>query len=176
MRRPILLASLLAVTLVMSAPVGMAAARIDVRNADAFNQQNVELTRIEVATVVKLQASVQNIGDAEHKGPLSLVFHIKSADGKYNETRTITNDVTLAVKAWTNVTHTWTANRTGSHSLRVYVPGEQATAYTLTFTVAKSEVSRGNLLERALDYVWVYAGFIAAVVLFFAVARVRKPR
>jgi len=177
MRRPILLAAfVVAAAFTLSVPLAAAAARMSVVDADVVNEDGVELTRVQLQSIVRLQARVENVGDAAHNGSLAVVFDVRSDDGLYSYNRTVSTDVSVAPDKQTNVSHVWSPTHDGAHTLYVYVTGQYSTKFTLHFTVAESEVTRVGLLDRALDYLWVYVGFFSAVVLFFAVARVRRPR
>src|SRR5687768_4463719 len=117
MRRPILAALLFAGTLVLSAPLGAAVARLDVQDADVFNQEGQALTRVALGQAVRLQTRVNNTGDTEFNGTLEVVFTIVNEPGTYNFTRIITTNESLAPREATNVTLSWVSTQNGKHTL-----------------------------------------------------------
>lgn len=176
MRRAILAALPLAVALVFSAPLGAAAAQLGIEDADVYNQEGQPLTRVALGDPVRLQARVNNTGNSSYNGTLAIVFQITSDDGAYNHSRTITTNQSIPAGGVVNVTMSWVAGVSGRHTLETYVQDEPANNFTLKFVVAQSEVLRAPLAEMVVDYVWVYAAFLIAFVLFVAVARQRRAR
>ena len=154
-----------------------AAAEIHLGPVGVFTLDGEELRVVKQGDLVEFRAQVNNTGDAEFVGVVSLVFKISSENGVVNKQATVPKNVTIPAGGSSNITYAWTASEElVNHTVEVYEENNETTKVSHTFQVGEHQVLEGDLLTRFVQYGWVYGAFLVPAVLFFAVVRLRKPR
>lgn len=174
MRRSVLATLFLLAVLLAEAPLGSAAARIDVIDANIYTLDHQLLSHPKKDQTVTFTWIAKNIGDANQDGTVSFTLHIRSKDGGYDLNKTLDLQMQLGRGNTTEVSYDWTATQAGEYSAQFYVGGQLASFSSLEFTVSPSASTLSLTMgQRVLDYGWVFVAFLAVVVLFVAVVRSR---
>lgn len=177
MRRLILATLLVATGLLFGMPGAAAAANVEMGPVGVYTPDGEPLRVVQQGSLVEVRAQLNNTGDAEFQGIVSIVFHIRSENGAVNVDVTRPYNVTIPAGGSTNVTYEWTASdELVNHTLEVYEADDEAGKVTHRFQVAEHAVLEGDLVNRIVQYGWVFGAFLVTVVLFVTVMRLRKPR
>ena len=161
----------------------LALAALPVHAADAPKVIDVELLDSEGNAlrivgrdqVVTIRALINNTGDANTNGTLSVRFVVRNAEGM-QWTHTARRNVIVAPGNETTIDYRWPAagRGVGNHSVTINIPGAADPGITAFFDVAETSVPAGSFAERILQHYWFFGLFLVALVLVFAVAAARK--
>lgn len=148
---------------------------IELASIFVLNDDGKAVERAEVNKNLRLIARIRNVNSTTFTGPVGVEYHIQSQDGLTAKKQVVTVNPTILPGAFYNVTFEYAPTQTGNHTLTVTLEKNAAETRTTSFVAGDTEVLEADLHERFISYGWFFAALVAAIVLFFAVVRVRKP-